>query len=292
MPYNTIPELSFEFFPPSSVDQNLRLWRAVERLAPLGPKFMSVTYGAGGSTRSRTLAAIKTILDRARVPVAGHLTCVGASKQDVLDVANEYQRLGVKSVVLLRGDTPPDGKEAPNGFKDALELVQAVKADTTLDVSVAAYPEKHPKAVSLDADLDVLRAKADAGADRAITQFCFSTEAFLRFRDKADKAGISMPIIPGVLPVENFKRLKGFASRCGIIIPQNIEKAFANTTSAEDADMLATAICAVQCERLMREGLGHLHFYTLNKPDLTFNVARALGFEPASLSVATGEGAA
>lgn len=293
MPYPDLPELSFEFFPPTSVEQNLRLWRAVERLAPLDPKFMSVTYGAGGSTRSRTMAAIKTILDRARVPVAGHLTCVGAAKDEVLSVAKDYQALGVKSVVLLRGDPPSDDDAFDaDGFADALSLVKAVKKQTNLDVSVAAYPEVHPKAQSWQDDLDVLRAKADAGADRAIAQFCFSTEAFLRFRDRVDAAGITIPIVPGILPIENHGRMKKFAARCGIDVPTNIDRAFANVQTEDEAELLATAICSVQCERLLREGSDHLHFYTLNKPNLSFAVCRALGFEPAALSVATGQGAA
>lgn len=280
MPYPDFG-LSFEFFPPSSTSANLRLWRCVERLAPLGPGFVSVTYGAGGSTRDRTFAAIQTIRDRARLNVAGHLTCVGASREETLDVARRYQKLGVRSVVALRGD-PPKGASKfephPEGFAQAEELVEAL-ADLGLDISVAAYPEVHPEAVDAQTDLAMLKRKIDAGASRAITQFFFDNEDFLRFRDKAAAAGITAPIVPGILPVENFEKLCNFASRCAAKVPDWMHKAFGNATTDEERDLLAVSIAAEQCDGLLSEGVEHLHVYTLNNPELAFNLCHALGRE-------------
>lgn len=293
MPYPSSTELSFEFFPPSSTAANLRLWRAVERLAPLGPKFVSVTYGAGGSTRERTYSAIMTIRDRARLSVAGHLTCVDASRQDVLDVAEKYRAMGVTRIVGLRGDAPGGGafERHPDGFGSAVELVEGLTELGGFDISVAAYPEKHPDASDMDADLANLKRKLDAGATRAITQFFFDNETFLRFRDRAVAAGITAPIVPGILPIENFKKMVGFAGRCHTAVPDRLHDAFGNA-SDEDQELLATSICAEQCDDLLEEGVEHLHFYTLNNPDLTYNICRAIGVEPAALSVAASAGAA
>ncbi|GIX15353.1 MAG: methylenetetrahydrofolate reductase [Paracoccaceae bacterium] len=283
--------VSFEFFPPSTPEATLRLWRSVERLAPLGPRFVSVTYGAGGTTRDRTLAAIMTIRDRARLDVAGHLTCVGATREETLEVARAYRRLGARAVVALRGD-PPKGtarfQPHPGGFRNAAELVAALKADGAGEIYVAAYPEVHPEAASAEADLDNLRAKVEAGATAAITQFFFDTERFLRFRDRAAAAGIHAPILPGILPIENFEKMCGFAARCGTHVPEELHRAFARAETAEDRQLLATAIACEQCDRLRAEGVGHFHFYTLNNPDLTFNICRALGFEAVPLSIAAG----
>ncbi len=290
MPNNDLPELSFEFFPPATTAANLRLWRAVERLSPLNPRFVSVTYGAGGSTRERTYSAIMTIRDRARIAVAGHLTCVGATKEETLQVAEKYRSMGVTRIVALRGDPPAgaNGFEAhPGGFRSGLELVSAL-TDVGIDVSVAAYPEKHPEATSLDADIDMLKAKQDAGANRAISQFFFETETFLRFRDRAVDRGVTIPIIPGVLPVEDFEKMSRFAARCHTDVPDWMAKAFENAQTEAESELLATAICAEQCDDLRNEGVGHLHFYTLNNPDLTFNICRAIGVEPAPLGIATG----
>lgn len=283
--------ISFEFFPPHSPEATLRLWRSVERLAPLGPRFVSVTYGAGGTTRDRTMAAILTIRDRARLAVAGHLTCVGASRAETLEVARGYGKLGARAVVALRGD-PPKGEARfvphPEGFRSAAELVAALRAEGVAEIYVAAYPEVHPEASSAEADLDNLKRKVDAGATAAITQFFFDNAAFLRFRDRAARSGIGVPIHPGILPVENFERMAGFAARCRASVPDWMRRAFAHAVDDADRLVLATAIATDQCDRLRREGVSHLHFYTLNNPDLTYNICRALGVEAVPLSVAVG----
>ena len=289
MPYPSFPELSFEFFPPSSTSASLRLWRTVERLAPLGPKFVSVTYGAGGTTRDRTYSAIMTIRDRARLNVAGHLTCVDATKVEVLDVANRYRAMGVKHIVALRGD-PPKGaatfEAATGGFQTGADLVEGLAELGGFDISVAAYPEKHPEATDIDADIANLKRKLDAGATRAITQFFFDNAHFLRFRDRATKAGITAPIVPGILPIENFKKMLGFAGRCNTSVPDWMHDAFSNAKSDGDRELLSTSICADQCDELTREGVEHLHFYTLNNPDITYDVCRAIGVEPEAPSLA------
>lgn len=285
--------ISFEFFPPQSTEATLRLWRSVERLAPLAPKFVSVTFGAGGTTRDRTHAAIRTIQDRAGLPVVGHLTCIGNSKAQTLAIAKGYAEIGVRRIVALRGD-PPRGevyKQHPDGFKDATELVQAL-SDLGLDTTVAAYPETHPLAKSGPVDLDVLKRKQDAGASEAISQFFFRTEDFLRFRDAAVNGGITIPIHPGILPIENFTKAAEFASRCGARVPPWMHDAFGNVTSDEDEHLLATAVATEQCDRLLIEGVKHLHFYTLNKPNLTYDILRALGYGPARFLMAVGQGAA
>jgi methylenetetrahydrofolate reductase (NADPH) len=290
-----LPSLSFEFFPPHNPEGSLRLWRSVERLAPLGPRFVSVTYGAGGTTRDRTNAAIQTIVERARLRVAGHLTCVGASRDETLEVARGYARLGVRRIVALRGD-PPKGAERftphPEGFSSAAELVSALRGVGDFEISVAAYPEKHPEAGSLAADIDNLKRKLDAGASSAITQFFFEAEDFLHFRDACAKAGISAPIIPGVLPVENFGKMLNFAGRCQARVPEWMHRAFARAETEEQAHLLAVSIAADLCDTLAEEGAEHLHFYTLNNPDLTFDVCRALGYAAAPLAAAEGMGAA
>lgn len=272
----------------------MRLWRSVERLAPLRPDFVSVTYGAGGTTRTRTQAAIRAIRDRARLNVAGHLTCVGASKAETLEVAEAYRALGVSRIVALRGD-PPKGADKfeahPDGFRSAAELVAAL-ADRGFDVSVAAYPEVHPEAASPAADLDALRAKTDAGATRAITQFFFEADAFRRFRDRVAAAGLEIEIVPGLLPIENFERMARFARSCGATVPSWMETAFGNAEDEASATLLATAIAAELADTLIEDGAAHIHFYTLNKPDLTYDVARALGVQPAPFAEATGTGGA
>lgn len=290
MPYPAYPELSFEFFPPSSTSASLRLWRTVERLAPLGPNFVSVTYGAGGTTRDRTYSAIQTIRDRARLNVAGHLTCVDATRDEVLDVAKRYRAMGVQRIVALRGD-PSKGSDTfepvKDGFSNAADLVAGLSALGGFDISVAAYPEKHPEARDMDADIENLKRKLGAGASRAITQFFFDNTHFLRFRDRVAMAGITAPIVPGILPIENFDKMAGFAERCHTEIPTWMHDAFANAETEADKEMLALSICADQCDDLCAEGVEHLHFYTLNNPDLTYDVCRAIGVEPTGLSLAS-----
>lgn len=291
-----LPSLSFEFFPPHTPEGGLRLWRSVERLAPLGPDFVSVTYGAGGTTRDRTMAAIQTILGRARLNVAGHLTCIGASREETLRVARDYARLGVRRIVALRGD-PPKGADRfephPDGFASAAELVAGLRQAGDFDISVAAYPEVHPEAVDAGGDIDNLKRKLDAGARSALTQFFFDNEDFLRFRDACAKAGITAPIHPGILPVENFRKMLNFAGRCRARVPDWMHKAFERAETPEEAHLLSVAIASEQCDALIAEGVGHLHVYTLNNPDLTFDVCRALGYVAAPLAAAAdGTGAA
>jgi methylenetetrahydrofolate reductase (NADPH) len=286
-----LPSLSFEFFPPQSPEASLRLWRSVERLAPLAPRFVSVTFGAGGTTRDRTNAAIRTIGDRARLTVAGHLTCVGASRAETLAVARGYARLGVRRIVALRGD-PPRGaarfEPHPEGFSSGAELVAGLRGAGGFEISVAAYPEKHPEAASLAEDIDNLKRKIDAGASNAITQFFFENGEFLRFRDACAKAGITAPIVPGILPVENFSRMTNFAARCHAKVPDWMHKAFKRADTPETTHLLSVAIATDQCDALRAEGVEHLHFYTLNNPDLTYDVCRALGYTAAPLAMAEG----
>lgn len=289
------PRISFEFFPPKTSASTMALWRAVERLAPLGPDFVSVTYGAGGTTRDRTLAAIMAVRDRARLDVAGHLTCVGASKAEVMDVAKSYAKLGCRSIVALRGDAPESNStwEAhPDGFAGSVELVEALAKMGGFRLWVAAYPEKHPEAADTNADIAHLKRKIDAGATGAITQFFFENEAFYRFRDAAVKAGIDAPILPGILPVENFSRMKNFAARCGTTVPQWMHKAFSNAEDEESHDLLSVAICAEQCDDLIANGVEHLHLYTMNKPDLPYQVCSALGVQTVPMQIAASGGVA
>ncbi|MEO0680863.1 MAG: methylenetetrahydrofolate reductase [NAD(P)H] [Pseudomonadota bacterium] len=285
------PTVSFEFFPPATPEGSLRLWRSVERLAPLDPKFVSVTYGAGGTTRDRTRAAILTIVERARLNVAGHLTCVGASKAETLEVAESYRKAGARRIVALRGD-PPKGAERfephPEGYAGAVDLIRGLRAAGHKQISVGAYPEAHPEAASPQADLDHLKAKLDAGADNAITQFFFDNEHFLRFRDRVAKAGITAPIIPGLLPIENFGKMRNFAARCGASVPAWLVDAYGNADEQGMTETLSRAICAEQCDGLMGEGVDHIHFYTLNNPDLPYDVCRAIGVEPRALQAAEG----
>lgn len=285
------PTLSFEFFPPMSPAANLRLWTSVERLAPLAPNFVSVTYGAGGTTRARTLAAISTIRERARLNVAGHLTCVGATREETLEVARGFAKQGVRRIVALRGDAPKGADKFephPDGFVSAAELVGALREEGFRDISVAAYPEKHPEAATLETDIDNLKRKLDAGATDAITQFCFDTDTFFRFRDAAAKAGITAPIVPGILPVENFAKMKNFAGRCAAAVPAWMDQAFGNVETDAEAHLLSVSIAAEQCSEMMAQGVDHLHFYTLNNPDLTFDICTAIGIEPIAMQGVVG----
>lgn len=289
------PTISFEFFPPKGPEGAMRLWRSVERLAPLGPRYVSVTYGAGGSTRERTVSAIHTIRDRARLDVAGHLTCVGATKEETLSVARTYAKMGCRRIVALRGDAqdPSVGfVPHPGGFSGSVELVKALKAEGRFHVTVGAYPEPHPEASSDGADVDHLKRKFDAGADDAITQFFFDIDTFLRFRDRCAAAGITKPIIPGVLPIENFSKMQGFAARCGATVPEWMSTAYANAEAADAVELLSVSIASEMCDTLRREGAGHIHLYTLNNPDLPYQVCQALGVETIPMSIAATAGCA
>lgn len=289
------PKISFEFFPPNAPSGAMRLWSSVERLAPLGPSFVSVTYGAGGGTRDRTMAAIMAIRDRVRLDVAGHLTCVGASKAETMEVAATYAKLGCRRIVALRGDAP-EGAGAfqphPEGFASAPELVAALAETGNFEISVGAYPEPHPEAATPEDDIEALKRKIDAGASEAITQFFFDNATYFRFLDRCEKAGIDAPIIPGVLPVENFGKMKRFAGRCGANVPDWMEKAFGNAQTDAEAELLSISICAEQSNELLEQGAPRIHLYTLNNPDIPYQVCRALGIEPVAMSVAAEGGCA
>jgi methylenetetrahydrofolate reductase (NADPH) len=273
-------DLSFEFFPPKSLDASFRLWNAVETLQVFSPNFMSITYGAGGSTRDLTCSAVRVIMENYDVPVVGHLTCVDATKDETLSVAKAYAASGVRRIVVLRGDGIGPGREfvpARNGFSGSLDLICALKEIDNFDLTVAAYPNRHPDALSDSADVDHLKAKFDAGADSAITQFFFEKEDFLRFRDKCTSAGISQPIIPGVMPIENWEKTKRFAQACAIPIPTWLEDGFRHAEAGGKERLFSTALCAETCDDLLCEGVEGLHFFTLNDPTLTSDVCRALG---------------
>lgn len=288
------PRISFEFFPPKTPAAALNLWRSVERLAPLAPDFVSVTYGAGGTTRERTLSAVAAIRERARLDVAGHLTCVGATRDETLAVARAYRAAGCSRIVALRGD-PPKGAGRftphPGGFASSLELIEALAREGGHHITVSAYPETHPEAASPAADIDMLRRKIDAGATDAITQFFFDNATFLRFRDACAKAGVTATVMPGILPVENFDKMRRFAEGCGASVPDWMARAFANAQTEDEARLLSVSIAAAQCDGLMAEGVEHLHIYTLNNPDLPYDVCQAIGVTPKPDRVAAAGGA-
>ncbi len=279
----TKPEISFEFFPPQTLEASFRLWDTVQTLAPLNPRFVSVTYGAGGTTRELTRDAVATLHKSSGLPVAAHLTCVDASRQETLEIADTFARAGVQDIVALRGD-PPKGQDRfephPDGFANSVELISALAETEMFSIRVGAYPDKHPEASNVRADVDWLKAKLDAGADEALTQFFFEAETFFRFRDACEKAGIDKPIVPGILPIENWKGARKFAKRCGAHIPDWIENAFDKAIRDDREDLLATALCTELCSDLIEGGVDKLHFYTLNRPELTRDVCFALGITP------------
>lgn len=277
------PRISFEFFPPQSLDASFRLWETVQALAPMGPDFVSVTYGAGGTTRQLTHDAVGTIHRNYGLNVAAHLTCVGATKTETLAIAESYHAAGVREIVALRGDAPAGAERFvphPLGYANSAELVEALARTGKFKVRVGAYPEPHPDAADTAQDVTWLKRKIDAGASSAITQFFFDADTFFRFRDACVKAGITAPIIPGILPIQGWSGVKKFAARCGARIPVRLDEAF--TTAARDGreDLLALAHCTALCDRLIEGGVEALHFYTLNRPGLTREVVRALGLVP------------
>lgn len=274
-------KVSFEFFPPKSRDLEVGLWHTIERLADLGPEFVSVTYGAGGSTQDRTLATLRRLAQRSALAAAGHLTCVGASRAAVDDVARAYRDAGVERIVALRGD-PAEGSGAyrphPDGYSNAAELVAGLRRVADFDISVAAYPEGHPESPSLAADLDNLKRKLDAGARRAITQFFFEPETYFRFMDRVRAAGIAAPILPGILPVTNFKTVRDFAQRCGAAVPAWLARTFEGLDDDPETRQLIAATVAVDlCLKLREQGVTEFHIYTLNRADLTLAICHMLG---------------
>jgi len=275
------PKVSFEFFPPQTEEMERTLWHSIRRLAPLGPRFVSVTYGADGSTRERTHAAVERIPRETGLTPAPHLTCIGASRGEIDAIAREYHDLGVRHLVALRGDPPQgSGRYRPqrDGYAYAADLVAGLRRVADFDISVAAYPEVHPEAASAAADLDNLKRKFDAGATRAITQFFFDVGIYLRFRDRCAAAGITAPIVPGILPITRFPQLTRFAERCGASVPPWLVERFDGLDEDPDTRRLIAASVAIeQVTRLQAEGVDEFHFYTLNRSELTYAICHALG---------------
>jgi len=285
-------QVSFEFFPPSDAAMAAQLWASVQRLAPLHPRFVSVTYGADGSTRERTHAVIRRMQAETALTVAPHLTSIGARRDEVLDVAACYAAEGIRHLVALRGDAPAGGDDDASGagFSDAIELVQALQSIGEFDISVAAYPEVHPRARSARADLDHLKRKIDAGATRAITQFFFDNDVYFLFRDACDAIDITVPIVPGILPVTRFPQIVQFAARCGTRIPARIAKRFEGLDEDPDTRRRVSAAVAIeQVDSLRRQGVQEFHFYTLNRAELTYAICHALGLRPCCSALPGGE---
>lgn len=276
--------VSFEFFPPATEELREQLWKVVKTLAPLEPRFVSVTYGAGGSTRDRTHDTVTRIIREARLPAAAHLTCVGASKAEIREVAESYWSAGVRHIVALRGDMGAPGVPFcahPDGFANAAELVAGLKAIAPFEISVAAYPEVHPDAASAEADLDNLKRKLDSGAQSAITQFFFDPETYFRFRDKLAGAGIDAPVYPGILPVTNVAQARKFAAACGAAIPAWMDGLFEGLDARPASrQLVAATVCAEFCRRLYAGGVRDFHFYTLNRAELSYAICHLLGLRP------------
>jgi len=278
------PAVSFEFFPPKTAEMETALWAAIHRLAPLNPRFVSVTYGAGGSTRERTHQTVKRLRQETMLEPAAHLTCVGAASADIDEVAASYWQAGIRHVVALRGD-PPAGAQRyaphPKGYGYAADLVAGLRRVAPFEISVAAYPESHPEASSPAADLDNLRRKIAAGASRAITQYFFDAEVFLRFRDRVRAAGIDVELVPGILPVTNFAQVVKFSALCGASVPNWLAGMFDGLDAdPETRKLVAATVAAGQCQRLQAEGVTEFHFYTLNRAELTFAICHMLGVRP------------
>lgn len=275
------PLVSFEFFPPNDLQSETKLWEAVERLTPLEPHFVSVTYGANGSTRDRTHRIVARIQAETTLNGAPHLTCIGASRAEILEIARGYWDRGIRRIVALRGDPPPGGEPyvpRRDGFAYAVDLVRGLKSVADFDISVAAYPETHPEAPSAAFDLDNLKRKADAGATRAITQFFYDTDAYLRFRDRCAANQIGVGIVPGILPITQFPQILKFSAQCGATIPPWLVQRFEGLEHDPDTRKLISAAVAIeQVHRLQREGIGEFHFYTLNRAELTYAICHALG---------------
>jgi methylenetetrahydrofolate reductase (NADPH) len=274
--------VSFEFFPPKTAEMESTLWEAIARLAPLGPSFVSVTYGAGGSTRERTHATVKRILAETALTPAAHLTCVAADRAELDGVVHSYVEAGVRHIVALRGD-PVGGLGAryaphPQGYRNAADLVAGIKRIADVEVSVSAYPEKHPDSSSVEADIDMLAAKVDAGASRAITQFFFDNDLYFRYLDRVRARAIAVPIVPGILPVQNFNQVRAFAERAGASVPAWLADRFAGLEAdAATRRLIAAAVAAEQVVDLVDRGVTDFHFYTMNRADLVFAICHLLG---------------
>jgi methylenetetrahydrofolate reductase (NADPH) len=291
---STAPNVSFEFFPPKTDKMEAKLWESVARLSPMTPRFVSVTYGAGGSTRDRTHATVAKIAQDTPLTPAAHLTCVSATKEDVLQVAEDYWNAGVKHIVALRGD-PPTGmgeqfEQHPGGFRDSIELIEGIRAHRpelgqVFEISVSCYPEQHPDSQSWDADIAFLKAKQDAGADRAITQFFFEPDTYLSFLDRAHAGGVTMPIVPGIMLQPNFAGLKRISKLCQANIPDWLHTLYEGTEDDPETRELITAnVAAELCQALAEQGVSDFHFYTLNKASLALSTCRLLGLKPKEAS--------
>jgi methylenetetrahydrofolate reductase (NADPH) len=278
--------VSFEFFPPKTVEMERTLWEAIARLAPLQPNFVSVTYGAGGSTRERTHATVKRILAETMLTPAAHLTCVAATRSEIDAVVEAYAEAGVRHIVALRGD-PLGGigdryAPHPGGYSNAADLVGGIKRIADIEVSVSAYPEKHPDSASVAADIDMLKAKVDAGASRAITQFFFENDVYFRYLDRVRASGIDIPVVPGILPVQNFKQTKSFAARTGASVPDWLATRFQDLDNdPATRKLIAAAVAAEQVLDLVDHGVSDFHFYTMNRADLVYAICHLLGLPPA-----------
>ncbi|MGL4439220.1 MAG: methylenetetrahydrofolate reductase [NAD(P)H] [Bosea sp. (in: a-proteobacteria)] len=285
------PNISFEFFPPKNDEMETALWEAVHRLETLNPNFVSVTYGAGGSTRERTHATVKRMVEETALKPAAHLTCVSASKAEVNEVIQSYWDAGVRHIVALRGD-PAGGLGTAyvphsDGYHQTSDLVAGIRTIGDFEITVSAYPEKHPEAASLDADIDALKMKVDAGATRAITQFFFDNDLYFRFLDKVRARGITIPILPGIVPVQNFKQTANFARKTGASVPQWLADRFEGLEEdVATRRLVAAAVCAEQVIDLVDRGCTDLHFYTMNKADLVYAICHLVGIKPAPLAVA------
>lgn len=274
------PNISFEFFPPQTLDASFRLWETAQVLAPLQPNFVSVTYGAGGTTRKLTHEAVTTIGKNYGLNVAAHLTCVDATRAETKDIIDAYAEAGVRDIVALRGDAPKGASKFtphPEGFASSVELIEFLAEDGRFNIRCGAYPEPHPEATDALADVRFLKRKQDAGATSAITQFFFEADTYFRFRDACDKEGVTLNIIPGILPIQNWAGARRFAERCGTSVPAWVADAFEAAQRDGREDLLALSLCTELCDELIRGGVNDLQFYTLNRPELTRDVCHALG---------------
>jgi methylenetetrahydrofolate reductase (NADH) len=284
-------KVSFEFFPPKTPEMETTLWASIQRLAPLNPQFVSVTYGAGGSTRERTHATVSRLVQETHLKPAAHLTCVAATKEQVDEVVRSYWDAGVRHIVALRGD-PASGigtayEPHAGGYQQTCDLVAGIKAIGDFEVSVSGYPEKHPEATSLDADIDALKAKVDCGADRAITQFFFDNDHYFRYLDRVRAHGIDIPIVPGIVPVQNFKQTANFASKTGASVPDWLAARFEGLENdVETRRLVAAAVAAEQVIDLVDRGVNEFHFYTMNRADLVYAICHLLGLRDQSVKVA------
>src|ERR1700704_6167662 len=280
------PAISFEFFPPKTEEMERSLWDTIKRLAPLAPNFVSVTYGAGGSTRQRTHSTIARILAETDLLPAAHLTCVGAARGEIDFLAGRYHDVGARHIVALRGD-PPDGigtayTTHPGGYRNSTDLVAGIKRQhSDIEVSVSAYPEKHPESRDFDADIDVLKAKVDAGATRAITQVFFDNDLYFRYLDRVRARGIDIPIVPGIMPMHNFKQARNFVTRAGTSVPDWLAEKFEGLDDDPDTrKLVAATVAAGQVQKLAKHGVDTFHFYTMNRADLVFAISHLLGIRP------------